>query len=89
MSKFIRAGLIGTVADAAVQVINYQMITDLQISEKADGASVTESSDARLKQGTSGNKSSSWSEKSKWKKYQTRIISVAKKTNLKFEVGFA
>lgn len=83
----LAGGLIGTVADSAVQVINYQMITDLQISEKADSATVTESSNAQLKQGSSGNKSSSWSEKSKWKKYQTRIISVAKKTNLKFELA--
>ena len=83
----LAGGLIGTVADAAVQVVNYQMITDLQISEKADSATVTESSNAQLRQGSSGNKSSSWSEKSKWKKYQTRIISVAKKTNLKFELA--
>ena len=83
----LAGGLIGTVADAAVQVVNYQMITDLQISEKADGDVVTESSNAQLKQGTSGSKSSSWSQKSKWKKYQTRIISVAKKTNLKFETA--
>lgn len=83
----LAGGLIGTVSDAAVQVVSYQMITDLQISEKADSAIVTESSNAQLKQGSSGNKSSSWSEQSKWKKYQTRIISVAKKTNLKFEVA--
>lgn len=83
----LAGGLIGTVADAAVQVVNYQMITDLQVSEKADGDVVTESSNAQLKQGSSGNKSSSWSQKTKWKKYQTRIISVAKKTNLKFEVA--
>lgn len=83
----LAGGLIGTVADAAVQVVNYQMITDLQVSEKANGDVVTESSNAKLKQGTSGSKSSSWSQKSKWKKYQTRIISVARKTNLKFEVA--
>lgn len=39
------------------------MITDLQVSEKADSAVVTESSNAKLKQGTSGSKSSSWNEK--------------------------
>ena len=83
----LAGGLIGTVADSAVQVVNYQMITDLQVSEKADGDVVTESSNAQLKQGSSGNKSSSWSQKTKWKKYQTRIISVAKKTNLKCEVA--
>ena len=83
----LAGGLIGTVADSAVQVVNYQMITDLQVSEKADGDVVTESSNAQLKQGSSGNKSSSWSQKTKWKKYQTRIISDAKKTNLKFEAA--
>jgi len=44
-----------------------------------------ESSDANLKQGTSGHKKSTWKTKTNWKKYQTRVISVAKKTNLKFE----
>jgi hypothetical protein len=62
-----------------------QILTKLAMS--CDSATVTESSNAQLKQGSSGNKSSSWSEKSKWKKYQTRIISVAKKTNLKFELA--
>jgi hypothetical protein len=83
----LAGGLVGMVADSAVQVVNYRMITDLQISEKADSSVVTESSNAQLRQGSSGNKSSSWSEKTKWKKYQTRIISVAKKTNLKFELA--
>jgi hypothetical protein len=83
----LAGGLVGMVADAAVEVVNYRMITDLQISEKADSSVVTESSNAQLRQGSSGNKSSSWSEKTKWKKYQTRIISVAKKTNLKFELA--
>ncbi len=60
------------------------MITDLQISEKASGAYVDESSDASLKQGTSGDKKFSWREKTNWKRYQTRVVSVATKTNLKF-----
>lgn len=80
-------GVIGTVADAAVQVVNYSIITDLQISERVTGAVVNESSNAHLRQGTSGVKTSSWSEKTHWKKYQTRIISSAKKTNLKFETA--
>ena len=73
------------ILDAAVEVVNYTMITDLQISEKASGNYVDESSDAELKQGTSGYKKSTWKEKTNWKKYQTRIMSVAKKTNLKFD----
>ena len=82
-------GLIGgaanTILDAAVEVVKYSMVTDLQISEKADGNFVSESSDAFLKQGTSGYKKSEWQQKTNWKKYQTRIISVAKKVNLKFD----
>lgn len=79
------AGIGNTVLDAAVEVVNFTMTTDLQISEKADGEYVSESSDANLKQGTSGHKKSTWKKKTNWKKYQTRIMSVAKKTNLKFK----
>ena len=49
-------GIGNTILDAAVEVVNFTMITDLQISEKADGEYVSESSDANLKQGTSGYK---------------------------------
>lgn len=80
----LSGSLIDTVADAAVQVVSYQMITDLQISERADGV-VSESNSTEFEQGSGGKTSSSWSQTSKWKKYQTRIISVAKKTNLKFD----
>lgn len=86
--SMLGAGLIGgignTILDAAVEVVNFTMVTDLQISEKAEGRYVSESSDAELKQGTSGYKKSTWEQKSNWKRYQTRIMSVAKKTNLKF-----
>ena len=79
------AGIGNTILDAAVEVVNFTMVTDLQISEKAEGNFVSESSDASLKQGNSGYKKSSWEKKTNWKRYQTRIMSVAKKTNLKFE----
>ena len=75
----LSAGIGNTVLDAEVEVVNFTMTTDLQISKKAEGEYVSESSEASLKQGTSGYK------KSSWKKYQTRIMSVAKKTNLKFK----
>ncbi len=80
-------GLGSTIMDAMVELIQFSMITDLQISEKAEGMIVDESSKAKLKQGTSGNKKSSWTEKTNWKKYQTRVMSVAKKTNLKFDAA--
>ncbi|MEO0347882.1 MAG: complement resistance protein TraT [Pseudomonadota bacterium] len=79
------AGVGSSLIDAAVEVVNYTMITDLQISEKASGHIVNESSEAALKQGTSGHKKSTWEQTTNWKRYQTRIMSVAKKTNLKFE----
>ena len=79
------AGVGNTILDAAVEVVTFTMTTDLQISEKADGEYVSESSDASLNQGTSGYKKSTWEKKTNWKKYQTRIMSVGKKTNLKFE----
>ena len=79
------AGVGNTILDAAVEVVTFTMTTDLQISEKADGEYVSESSDASLKQGTSGFKKSTWEKKTNWKKYQTRIMSVGMKTNLKFE----
>jgi hypothetical protein len=79
------AGIGNTILDAAVQVVTFTMTVDLQISEKADGEYVNESSDASLKQGTSGFKKSTWEMKTNWKKYQTRIMSVGKRTNLKFE----
>jgi hypothetical protein len=81
----VAIGAVEYFSDAMVQVVVFSMITDLQISERAEGAFVTESSNAKLKQGTSGSKSSSWEQKTNWKRYQTRIVSTAKKTNLKFE----
>lgn len=77
-------GAASSIIDSAVEVINYSMITDVQISEKTEGDYVTESSNASLRQGKNEFKST-WNQKTNWKKYQTRIISVARKVNLKFE----
>ena len=76
---------VGTLADSMVEVITFNLITDIQISERAKGTFVTESSHAQLRQGTSGHKTSSYAEQTSWKKYQTRIISVAQQANLKME----
>ena len=80
----VAVGAIEYFSDAMVEVVVYGMITDLQISEKAQGQYVRERMDASLKQGSSVRKSN-WEEKTDWKRYQTRIISIAKKTNLKFQ----
>jgi Enterobacterial TraT complement resistance protein len=78
-------GAISSVADSMVEVITYTMTTDIQISEKTNGTVVTETSESRLAQGTSGHKTSSYKEAGNRKRYQTRIVSMAQKTNLKFE----
>ena len=77
---------LGLVSDALVKDVNYSIITDIQVSEKAaDGVVVTETNQASLKQGTSGRKTVRSNEKHQWKRYQTRVISTANKVNLKLE----
>ncbi|NMP15705.1 MULTISPECIES: complement resistance protein TraT [unclassified Thalassotalea] len=79
------AGL-GVIFDAMVDDNLFTMITDIQISEKAkDGVRVNQSEKAVLKQGESGSKTQTSSEVVDRKKYQTRIVSLANKANLKFE----
>lgn len=77
-------GGIDYLADKMVQVNKYMMATDLQIQEKMD-VNVKESGASVLKQGTSSVKAQSYKKNTNYSKYQTRIISVAVKTNLKFE----
>jgi outer membrane lipoprotein SlyB len=76
------AGIIG---DAMVDDTFFIMITDIQISEKPKaGVVITESNEAKLKQGTSGHKMVTSTEIVDRKKYQTRIVSTANKANLEF-----
>lgn len=75
---------IGTVANSMIKNVTINVVTDLQISERSDAA-ITESNQSTLKQGTSGNKTVKSSEKTNWKRYQTRVVSTANKVNLAFE----
>jgi hypothetical protein len=86
----IGGALIGSaveyLADAAVQVCYYSITTDIQISEKASMADVKIKSDTSHYKGRDKSKTSYiYSDKSDRRKYLTRIVSLAKKTNLKFE----
>jgi len=83
-------GLVGvavaTVADAMVQDVAYSVIADVQISERiANSVSVKEKTRSTLKQGTGGVREVTSTEKIDWKRYQTRVVSVANRVNLKFE----
>lgn len=81
----IGGALLGIIGDAMVEDVFFSMITDLQISERANtGVVVTEAVNSKLKQGTSGFKNVSSTEETNWKRYQTRIVSTANKVNLDF-----
>jgi outer membrane lipoprotein SlyB len=84
----IAGGLVGaatsSVVDALVEDVTYTVITDVQISERAgQGVVVTERLDQSLRQG-SGARIISATETHDWKRYQTRIMSTANRTNLDF-----
>lgn len=83
-------GLVGaavsTVTDAMVQDIVYCVVADVQISERIGNAVVVkEKTRSKLKQGTSGIKEVTSTERVDWKRYQTRVVGTANKVNLKFE----
>ncbi len=82
----VAGALLSTMIDASVKDIYYTIITDVRISERAKaGVKVTEADQSSLSQGTSGKKMVSSVEQVQWKRYQTRIVSVANKVNLTFE----
>jgi Enterobacterial TraT complement resistance protein len=85
----IAGGLVGaatsSVVDALVEDVTYTIITDVQISERAgEGVVVTERLEQNLRQG-SGARVISATQIHDWKRYQTRIMSTANRTNLDFE----
>lgn len=85
----IAGGLIGTatssVVDSLIEDVTYTIVTDVQISERAgEGVVVTERLEQNLRQGT-GARIISATQTHDWKRYQTRIMSTANRTNLDFE----
>jgi hypothetical protein len=85
----IAGGLVGAatsgVVDALIEDVTYTIVTDVQISERAgEGVVVTERLEQNLRQG-SGARIISATEIHDWKRYQTRIMSTANRTNLDFE----
>ncbi len=77
---------VATVTDAMVQDVVYTVIADVQVSERVGNAVIVkEKTRSTLKQGTRGVREITSTEKVDWKRYQTRIVSVANKVNLKFK----
>jgi hypothetical protein len=88
--SIIGGGLIGAAVESAagafVQDVTYSAITDIQVSERAtDGEVVTETFEQDLGQGSSGTRIVRANSTSSWKRYRTRVMSVANKVNLDFE----
>lgn len=88
--SIIGGGLIGaaveTAAGAFVQDVTYSAITDIQVSERAsDGAVVTETFQQDMGQGASGSSIVRADSTSGWKRYRTRVMSIANQANLEFE----
>ena len=86
----IAGGLAGAaasgIADSLIEDVTYTVVTDVQISERAgEGVLVTERLDQNLRQGSGGARIISATEIHDWKRYQTRIMSTANRTNLDFE----
>ena len=70
------------VADAYVQDTTYTIVTDVQVSERAPGAVISQSEQANLSQGSSGTITQSSSHTTDAKRYRTRIVSTANQVNL-------
>lgn len=81
----ITGGLVGLATDSLVKDVNYTMITDVQISERAGkGIKINEQFQSHLKNGTSTVTSQTSLRESQYQRYRTRIVSNADKVNLKF-----
>lgn len=77
---------VGVAADAMVDDVYYNMITDLQIKQRLpDGQKVEYTHNADAKSGSSSNMQQTRKGTSDWITYRTRIVSVANQVNLEFE----
>jgi hypothetical protein len=80
----LAGGAIEAISGSAVKVVWYSMITDIQIAERIRGA-VSEQFKSQVKSGSSASTTQTYASTSNRKKYQTRIVSSARKTNLEFQ----
>lgn len=84
----LAGGIVSMAADSLVKNVNYTLITDIQIRERAGkGVKVNEQFNAKLKNGSSGRIIQTSSKDSNYNRYTTRIVSNASQVNLKFETA--
>ncbi|HAU1387055.1 TPA: complement resistance protein TraT [Legionella pneumophila] len=81
----IIGGIVGMAADSLVKDVNYTMITDVKISERAGkGVTVHENFKAVMDNGLSSSSYQTSSRDSQFQHYFTRIVSNVDKVNLSF-----
>ncbi|WP_115716906.1 complement resistance protein TraT [Gallaecimonas mangrovi] len=79
---------IGIAADAMEKDVYYGMIVDVQVSERTQGDEViTEKNQSTLVQGTSASQQQSSTRQTHWKRFQTRVVSIANQANLQASVA--
>lgn len=88
--SLIGGGLVGAAAEVIagsfIKDVTYTAITDIQISERTtDGSVVTETLEQDMTEGSAGTRIIRASTTSSWKRYRTRVMSVANQVNLDFE----
>jgi outer membrane lipoprotein SlyB len=82
----VAGAAVAAIADAFVQDVTYSVVTDIQVSERVqEGEVVTETMSADLPEGSAGSRVLSSTQTSDWKRYRTRVMTVANKVNLDFE----
>lgn len=76
----------GGIADALVQTVDYTVITDIQLAQRAPlGTIVQRSESIGLEQGTGGFEQQSFSDTSAWRRYRSRLVSSAERVGLDWE----
>jgi len=79
-------GLTEFATGSLVKDVYFMVVTDIQLVEKAaEGVIVRQDSQQNIKQGMAGTQQQTTSEVTKFKKYQTRVVSTANKANLDYE----
>lgn len=81
----IAGGVIGLAADSLVKDVNFTMVTDVQISERVGKGAVKEQFNSSLENGTASGTSQTYSKRSDYQRFRTRVVSNADKVNLSFE----
>lgn len=75
---------VGTILNASFKDVSYTVITDVQVSQRVKKA-VTSRTTRNLKQGDNQTVPNTVTKTSDWERFQTRVVSTANKTNLKWE----